>query len=129
MPSTQQHHPNLEYAPPVIRAPSPASTIGTVYGEDQTSFSDSEGVLIQHAFEAKWLDRLGLDLPRPEEELAEKDPLIVRLPAGSDEEKSGCVVCTFCIHAVLTPPCATFIRAVRKHPGISTRPDTEFGGE
>lgn len=110
MPSTQHHHPNLEYAPPVIRAPSPASTIGTVYGEDETSFSDSEGVLTQRAFEAKWLDRLGLGLPCPEEELAEKDPLIVPLPPGSDEEKSGCV--RFCIRATLTPSCVTFIRAV-----------------
>jgi hypothetical protein len=83
--SSNQHH--TEYAPPVLRAPSPASSVGTAYAEDQTSFSDSEHHLSQTAFEKKWEDRLELDKPRKEELMANLRPLIPRPPPGSDEEK------------------------------------------
>ncbi|KAG6840540.1 hypothetical protein C0991_005900 [Blastosporella zonata] len=83
MPANQHH---TEYAPPVLRAPSPASSIGTVYGEDQTSFSDCEEQLSQPFFELKWEERLALNVPRPEEILADQEPLLPRLPSGSLEE-------------------------------------------
>jgi hypothetical protein len=80
-----QHH--TEYAPPVLRAPSPASSVGTAYAEDQTSFSDSEHQLSQAAFEKKWEGRLELGKPRREEEIANISPLIPRPPPGSPDEK------------------------------------------
>lgn len=85
MPPNQHHHP--EYAPPVLRAPSPASSVGTSYGADQTSFSDSEHQLSQVAFERKWEDRIGLGNPSIEEETANLGPLLERPVAGSPEEK------------------------------------------
>ncbi|KAF5360595.1 hypothetical protein D9756_005041 [Leucocoprinus leucothites] len=80
---------NPEYAPPVLRAPSPASSVGTTYGPDQTSFSDSEQQLSQPAFEKKWLAKLELDKPRKEEEEANESPLIPR--AESKEEEHAMV--------------------------------------
>ncbi|KAF9464111.1 hypothetical protein BDZ94DRAFT_1308132 [Collybia nuda] len=76
-----------EYAPPVLRAPSPASSVGTSYGADQTSFSDSEHQLSQTAFERKWEERIGLGNPSFEEETANLGPLLQRSIAGSSEEK------------------------------------------
>lgn len=83
-PNQLQH--NLEYASPVIRAPSPTSTIGTTYGEDETSFSDSEHMLTQSAFETKCIEGIALALPRKEEEVANSDPLLARPVPGSHEE-------------------------------------------
>jgi len=72
-----------EYADPVLRPPSPASSVGTAYPPDQTSFSDSEFQLSGSAFDRKCLDRIGLHLPRQDERDAEKDPLItVQGPGG-----------------------------------------------
>jgi hypothetical protein len=82
---SNQHH--TEYAPPVLRAPSPTSSVGTTYPEDRTSFSDSEHQLGQAAFERKWEERLELGKPGREEELANISPLIPRPPSGSLEEK------------------------------------------
>ncbi|KAF8073947.1 hypothetical protein FPV67DRAFT_1410271 [Lyophyllum atratum] len=81
---TNPHH--TEYAPPVLRAPSPASSIGTTYGEDQTSFSDCEDQLSQVSFERKWEERLALGVPRPEELAANQEPLLARPQVGSFEE-------------------------------------------
>ncbi|SRR6266542_1870286 len=70
-----------EYADPVLRPASPASSLGTAYGPDQTSFSDSE--LSGTAFEQKCLERLELDQPRKDELHANKDPLItIQLSPG-----------------------------------------------
>ncbi|KAG6889567.1 hypothetical protein C0992_004736 [Termitomyces sp. T32_za158] len=84
MPANQHH---TEYAPPVLRAPSPASSIGTVYGEDRTSYSDCEEQISQSLFEAKWEERLALHLPRLEEVLADQDPLLPRHLPNSVEER------------------------------------------
>lgn len=81
-----QHH--TEYAPPVLRAPSPASSIGTTYGQDQTELSDSEEQLSHIDFEKKVQERLQLGVARQEEELANRDPLLIRAQKGSPEEKS-----------------------------------------
>ncbi|KAF9445383.1 hypothetical protein P691DRAFT_611101, partial [Macrolepiota fuliginosa MF-IS2] len=78
------HHP--EYAPPVLRAPSPASSVGTTYGPDQTSLSDSEHQISQVAFERKWLAKLDLDKPRKEEEEANESPLIPRTKNKEEED-------------------------------------------
>jgi len=84
MPANQHH---TEYAPPVLRAPSPASSIGTTYGEDQTSFSDCEDQLSQPAFERKWEERIGLGAPQKEEIEANQEPLLARPLGGSAEER------------------------------------------
>jgi hypothetical protein len=81
----QPPHPT-EYAPPVLRAASPASSVGTAYGADQTALSDTEEMLPQHAFERKWEERLGLGMPRPEELKTLESPLLPP-PNGAAEEK------------------------------------------
>ncbi|KAJ7625249.1 hypothetical protein DFH06DRAFT_1058612, partial [Mycena polygramma] len=75
---------NTEYADPVIREPSPASSVGTVYGQDQTASSDEE--LDQAVFERKWEERLDLRRPTREEEIADADPLFPR-PTTAVEER------------------------------------------
>ncbi|KAF5318191.1 hypothetical protein D9619_012152 [Psilocybe cf. subviscida] len=77
MPGLQQHGHVNEYADPVLRPPSPASSVGTAYEPDQTSHSDSEFQLSQPAFERKVKEKIELDRPRPEELEADKDPLIM----------------------------------------------------
>ncbi|KAF8625914.1 hypothetical protein AX17_006640 [Amanita inopinata Kibby_2008] len=74
-----------EYAPPVLRAASPASSVGTMYGEDQTSLSDLE--LSDGALARKYDDLLELRKPRKEEEAANIAPLLERPESGSQEEK------------------------------------------
>ncbi|KAG9315872.1 hypothetical protein JVU11DRAFT_3521 [Chiua virens] len=74
------------YASPVIRAPSPASSVGTAYGPDETAQSDSE--LSPEAFRQKWLSKLKLDAPRIEEELMSFSPLIQPLPQNEIDEKN-----------------------------------------
>ncbi|KAJ7451662.1 hypothetical protein FB451DRAFT_1145627 [Mycena latifolia] len=75
-----------EYADPVIRAASPASSVGSVHVPDQTASSDSESLLSQPAFERKWADRLDLRRATREEELADAEPLIMR-PSTALEER------------------------------------------
>lgn len=83
--TTNQLH--TEYPPPVLRAASPASSVGTTYGLDQTSYSDGESQMSQSTFERKWEERLELRRPRPEEEIANKDPLLPRTTVS--HEKKG----------------------------------------
>ena len=64
------------YADPVIRPASPASSVGTAYGPDQTAFSDLEEQIAQPSFESKWEDLIGLHHPRKEELVADRDPLL-----------------------------------------------------
>ncbi|KAH9480810.1 hypothetical protein JR316_0007410 [Psilocybe cubensis] len=71
---THVHH--TPYADPVVRPPSPASSVGTTYPADQTSFSDSEAQISQPAFERKHMMEIELHLPRKEEMRADKDPLV-----------------------------------------------------
>ncbi|KAH9841361.1 uncharacterized protein C8Q71DRAFT_326270 [Rhodofomes roseus] len=87
MPQTHQffHAGQPQYAPPVLRAPSPSSSIGTEYGPDETSLEDRD--LSQEAFERKCEDRLRLRQPRPEEMRAMEDPLMRPRPKTATEEK------------------------------------------
>ncbi|KAI6027436.1 hypothetical protein PISMIDRAFT_674870 [Pisolithus microcarpus 441] len=80
------HASDPAYAPPVIRPPSPASSVGTVYEPDQTSQSDAE--LSKEEFEQKWLAKLHLDDLKIEEEDNLRPVLIdPRPPPDSPEEK------------------------------------------
>ncbi|CDO77156.1 hypothetical protein BN946_scf184657.g31 [Trametes cinnabarina] len=91
MPSQQYivHPTDLPYVPTIMRAPSPSSTIGTDYGPDETDFADSE--LNQNDFVRKCEEAIGLHRPRPEEEEANRDPLVhprpLRQKLSSLEEK------------------------------------------
>jgi hypothetical protein len=84
MPPTQHHN---DYASPVLRAPSPASSVGTIYGADQTAYSDNEIQMSQAAFEQKWEERLELGRARQEENLANQDPLLFPPPRSAAEEQ------------------------------------------
>ncbi|KAJ7069521.1 hypothetical protein C8F01DRAFT_1048234 [Mycena amicta] len=77
---------NPEYADPVVREPSPISSVGSIAGPDQTNSSDAEDQLDQWAFERKWADRLELRRATREEELADADPLFPR-PTTAVEER------------------------------------------
>ncbi|KAF9220923.1 hypothetical protein BS17DRAFT_758725 [Gyrodon lividus] len=86
MPNTQLIHAgDPPYASPVIRALSPASSVGTAYGPDETSQSDSE--LSQDAFDQKCSAKLKLDSPKIEEELRSFSTLIQPQPQNPTEEK------------------------------------------
>jgi hypothetical protein len=50
--------PQPSYAPPVLRAPSPASSVGTAHHPDATSLSDSEETLSNDAFANKWEQKI-----------------------------------------------------------------------
>jgi len=74
-----------EYDVPV-RATSPASSLGTAYPADQSTFSDTDD-LSQSAFEQRCHEHLGLDLPRPEELQADLDPLLPRVNDAAEEQE------------------------------------------
>jgi len=74
---------NEEYANPVIhRMPSPTSSVGTVYGLDETALSDSEYKLSDSAFARKCEEQMELYMPRKEETEADQDPLLTIPQSG-----------------------------------------------
>ncbi|TEB40156.1 hypothetical protein FA13DRAFT_1808416 [Coprinellus micaceus] len=89
MPAGHHPHGTTAYAPPVtVRAPSPASSIGTLYDEDATS--DNEAHMTESDFKRFCDDKIGLNKPRPEEERALREPLI-KDPArgrGGEQEQA-----------------------------------------
>lgn len=72
------HPTDLQYVPTIMRAPSPSSTIGTDYGPDETTIVDSE--LSEHDFVRKCEEMVGINRPRPEEDEANRDPLVLPRP-------------------------------------------------
>jgi len=74
---------NEEYANPVIhRMPSPTSSVGTVYGLDETALSDTEYKLSDSAFARKCEEQMELYIPRKEETEADQDPLLTIPQSG-----------------------------------------------
>jgi hypothetical protein len=73
-----------DYASPVLRTSSPASSLNAC--PDQTSLSDNEEELPQPAFERKWEERLGIGLPRPEELYANGNPLLPQVNGPVEEQ-------------------------------------------
>lgn len=74
---------NEEYANPVIhRMPSPASSVGTVYEQDETTYSDIEYNLSDTAFARKCEEKMELYMPRKEELEADQDPLLTIPQSG-----------------------------------------------
>ena len=86
------HPADLQYVPTIMRAPSPSSTIGTEYGPDETTSVDSE--LPERDFVRKCEEMIGISRPRPEEDEANRDPLILPRPLRHKltalEEKRAC---------------------------------------
>jgi hypothetical protein len=82
----QQAPQHTDYASPVLRAASPASSVGTSYHSDQTAQSDAELELPQQAFEQKWQERLQLRQPTQEEADAYENPLLP-MPISLGEEE------------------------------------------
>jgi hypothetical protein len=62
--------------------PSPASSVGTVYGLDETAYSDSEYKLSDSAFARKREEEMELYMPRKEEIEADQDPLLTIPQSG-----------------------------------------------
>ncbi|KDR72675.1 hypothetical protein GALMADRAFT_228948 [Galerina marginata CBS 339.88] len=75
-PPIPTHTYHTEYAQPALRPPSPASSVGTAYGADQTSFIDSESQLSQVAFE-KLEEKMKLNAPCGKELSADREPLMM----------------------------------------------------
>ncbi|KAK7028831.1 hypothetical protein VNI00_014844 [Paramarasmius palmivorus] len=85
MPAAQHH---MEYPPPVsLGPPSPASSVGSKHPDDTTSLSDSEDVLNDEEFSRKWEEKIGIHKPRPEEEAGDREPLLIKPPPNTTEEK------------------------------------------
>jgi hypothetical protein len=84
----QIHSGDPGYAPPLIRPPSPASSIGTADEPDETSASDTE--LDDAAFDAEQRARLFPDGP-PEQELrAMRSVLLPRMKTREEEQSASC---------------------------------------
>ncbi|KAF8800232.1 hypothetical protein BYT27DRAFT_7200413 [Phlegmacium glaucopus] len=82
---------NEEYANPVIhRMPSLASSAGTVYVLDETTYSDTEYKLSDCAFAQKCEEQMELHMPREEEREADQDPLLTMLQSGGIVRVSDC---------------------------------------
>ena len=80
------HHINLAdpaYSPSLVRPASPSSSIGTDYGDDETT--QDEWAMSAKAFAKECEDRIKLTLPRPEEEEANKEILLKRPKTQADE--------------------------------------------
>ena len=73
------HSGDPAYAPPVLRAPSPSSSIGTEYEQDATTIEE------YHLSEHELLEKLKLTESRDEELVANQDPLLTR-PVNPEEE-------------------------------------------
>jgi hypothetical protein len=73
------HSGDPAYAPPVLRAPSPSSSIGTEYEQDATTFEEYT------LEEEDILQKLRLAEARDEEHIANQDPLLPK-PGNPEEE-------------------------------------------
>ena len=62
--------------------PSPTSSVGTVYGLDETALSDTEYKLSDSAFARKCEEQMELHMPRKEETEADQDPLLTIPQSG-----------------------------------------------
>lgn len=83
----QQIHPgDPAYAPPLIRPPSPASSIGTSYGLDETTASDTE--LDDAEFARKCEASLHLDAPGDQERRATRTVLLPHSATREDERST-----------------------------------------
>jgi len=77
------HSADPPYAPPVLRAASPSSSIGTDYGDDQTSPEETQ--MNSDDFDKTCHERLKLDHPNHDEVMANHSPLLPK-PKNPKEE-------------------------------------------
>ena len=73
------HSGDPAYAPPVLRAPSPSSSIGTDYPGDESTQAE------EFMTERDFVQRLKLDDPREDEAAANRDPLLPK-PKDAQQE-------------------------------------------
>ena len=73
MPAGHIHTGDPPYAPPLLRAASPSSSIGTTYDEDSTTTQDDQ--MSKEQFSLVCEQRLLINMPRQEEIDANVDPL------------------------------------------------------
>lgn len=85
MPGPNIHITDAQYAEPLLRAPSPSSSIGTDYGDDETSMAEAQ--MSPEEFDRMCQERLKLSEPRVEETRAKNSPLLPR-PKTAPEEKA-----------------------------------------
>lgn len=78
-----------DYADPLIRPASPATSVGTQYEPDQTSFSDSEEQLSDAALDRKYTEKNGAEDQRRGEIQAENDPLLTFPVPGGKSVRIG----------------------------------------
>lgn len=94
------HHINLAdpaYSPSLVRPASPSSSIGTDYGEDETT--PEEHAKSPEEFARECEARIMLTVPRSEEEAANKDILLKR-PKTQIEERGelGYLLASICVY-------------------------------
>lgn len=83
--ATYIHSGDSAYAPPVLRAPSPSSSIGTDYGPDETT--PEEASMSNFALMHSINHRLRLNEPSAEELKAERDPLLPKPRDAQHEQR------------------------------------------
>lgn len=104
------------YAPPLLRAPSPTSSIGTDYSPDETSPTEAD--LTAAEFEHMCQQRLQLSDMRPDERLANYDPLLPK-PRNSDEETGAGIV--GCLYVFCSTTQAVLYNQVMHHLRLQVR--------
>jgi len=83
MPGPNIHITDAQYAEPLLRAPSPSSSIGTDYGPDETSITDAQ--MSPEEFDRMCQERLKLSEPRDEESRAKMTPLLPKTKTPQEE--------------------------------------------
>ena len=81
---------NPVYATPVLRAPSPAESINTDYGPDDSSVTDAE--LDDEEFARQVEEQIGLRRTKWEDAGAAKPIILPRPPKDSKEEQRESIV-------------------------------------
>lgn len=80
------HSGDPAYAPPLLRAPSPTSSIGTDYGPDEPH--GAEHLMSDAEFARMCQDKLKLNNVRREEEFANFDPLLPKCKTEEEERST-----------------------------------------
>lgn len=78
------HHTDPAYAPPLVNPPSPAASVTSIYGEDETTMSDAG--LPEDKFEEKMQLAIGISQPSEWETHANRLVLLPK-PKNPDDER------------------------------------------
>jgi hypothetical protein len=83
------HHTDPGYAPPLVNPPSPAPSVTSIHGDDETDPADA--LLSSADFDAKMRAQIGLGQPGEVELLANRVVLLPK-PTSANDEQRGCPV-------------------------------------